>query len=425
MKLNQLLITMKNNARILKAFTLIIALSLAFNSCQKDDKVKLADLNVQVTFSEAFSGLDLSNLYVYITNTLNSGIDSVLTDINGIAMFTDIAPGTYNISCYLNLTAEEAGMASGYYEEMTLNAVKNNVELFAGMETSESIELDGKPGSSLVIKEFYYSGANDPTWSILFKDQFIEIYNNSAEVVYADGLYIACLAPSSNGSSSSDPVLGLPLNESVYANKIAQVPGNGTSYPIEPGESIIIAFNAVDWTNDGAKTFTVDLSIADLELYAIDWLESLGRSGNAFFDIDNVDVPNMNMIYLNIENYGFFDFFSTGASVAIFRSETAPSVIITDPNSSETNPVYYMKINTADIIDGIDMLYDAESADFKRLPSSIDAGFNYVEGSSYTSKSVRRKVAKIVNDRAILMDTNNSTNDFTAIDLPTPGSLGL
>ena len=67
------------------------------------------------------------------------------------------------------------------------------------------------------------------------------------------------------------------------------------------------------------------------------------------------------------------------------------------------------------------MMANAETGDYKRLPASIDAGFNYIEGT-YTGKSVRRKEAETVNGRKVLQDTNNSTNDFEVLDTPTPGS---
>ncbi len=416
---------MKNKLKVLLSATLMSIIALAFVACDDDD-VELASLYVTVDVADSFSGLSVSDIYVYVTNTVDGGVDSALTDASGIATFLDKAPGTYNVSATMELTAEEAGVASGYYEEMTLNAVENNVELLGGFEQETTITLDGEASSSLVIKEFYYSGANDPTYSILFKDQFVEIYNNSDEVVYADGLYIANLAPSTSGSDANDVPLGLDLTEYVYAQKVLRVPGNGTENPIQPGESIVICLNAVDYTNGGANAdISVDLSNADFETYAVDWLESLGRTGNAWFDLDNVDVPNMECIYLNIENYGWFNFTTEGASVAIFRNDNFTVETVVDPRVE--TPVYssYMvKVAVDDIIDGIDMMANAETGDFKRLPSSIDAGFNYVEGSSYTSQSVRRKVAKEVDGRKILQDTNNSTNDFEVIDLATPGSFG-
>ena len=401
---------------------LAVVIATGFTACSDDDDVKLANLNVQLDIAETFSGLDASNMYVYITNTIDNAKDSALTNADGIATFIDLAPGTYNVSASMALTVEQASAAAGYYEEMTLNAVQNDVELMPDVTREVTIELNGTPGASLVIKEFYYNGANDPTYSVMFKDQFVEIYNNSSEVVYADGLYLAGLAVQADGSDANDTPIALDLTEYVYATKILQVPGSGQEYPIEPGSSIVICLNAVDYTDGGAKAdITVDLSGADFETYAIPWLESLGRQGSSYFDLDNADVPNMTCIYNFIENYGWFNFDIKSASIVIFRNDNFEVETVANPEKE--NPGfsdYFVKINVDDIIDGIDMMRDADKGAFKRLPSTVDAGFKYVEGSTYTSKSVRRKVAKEVNGRKILMDSNNSTKDFEAIDLPTP-----
>lgn len=416
---------MKKNRLLLKAI-LPVLVAFGFNACSSDDEVKLANLMVQLDVEDTFTGLSTGDINVLLTNTIDNGTVTVSTNASGIAQFVDIAPGTYNVTATMNLSSEEAGASCGYYEEMTLNAVENNVQLMGGVDSEVTITLDGKPSSSLVIKEFYYNGANDPTYSILFKDQFVEIYNNSAEVAYADGLYLASLAPSTSGSNENDVPLDLDHSEFVYASKILRIPGSGEDYPIQPGGSIIVCLNAVDYTNDGANAdITVDLSTADFETYAIDWLESIGRTGSTYFDLDNVDVPNMECIYLNIENYGWFNFDITSASIAIFKNDNYTVEQAVDP-SKETPAFhdYYAKISVEDIIDGIDMMYNAETSDFKRLPLSVDAGFNFIEGDSYTSKSVRRKVSKEVNGRNILMDTNNSTNDFEVTDLPTPRGFG-
>jgi hypothetical protein len=405
---------------------LAIFIALGFSACEKDDEVSLANLDVQLEVAESFTGLSTGEVYVYITNTIDNGVDSALTNADGLAQFMNIAPGTYNVSASMNLTEEEAGAASGYYEEMTLNAVENDVQLMGGIDSQVFITLNGEPASSLVIKEFYYNGANDPTYSIMFKDQFVEIYNNSSEVVYADGLYLANLAPSRDGIDENDVPLSLEMTEYVYASKILQVPGSGEEYPIQPGESIVVCLNAVDYTNDGANAdITVDLSTADFETYAVDWLQSLGRTGSAYFDLDNVDVPNMECVYLNIENYGWFNFDISSASIVIFRNDNFEIEQVADPSKEVPDfSDYFAKINVNDVVDGIDMMYNAETSAFKRLPEKIDAGFNFIEGETYTSKSVRRKVAKEIDGRRILLDTNNSTNDFEVIDLPTPRGFG-
>lgn len=410
---------MKNKFKSFLKVTLAVAIAFGFAACNDDDEVKLANLNVTVDIANTFTGLSAANMYVYVTNTSDNGVDSALTDANGLATFEDLAPGTYNISASMELTKEEAGAASGYYEEMTLNATKNNEELIGGFDHEVTITLDGEPSSSLVISELYFNGTMVDF--LLYKSQFIELYNNSAEVVYADGLYIAMLAPTRNGSGASEVPLALDLTEKVYAQKIMRVPGSGTDYPVQPGETILIALNAVDYSNGGTST-NPDLSVATLETYATAWMESLGRSGS-YDDVDNIDVPNMECIYIN-QTYGWMQFDAATPSVALFRNESFTVTEVTDPAAGTPAEIYeiYAEINVDDIIDGIDMMLNAESGDFKRLPTSVDAGFNYIDGY-FTGKSVKRKTEKTVDGRVILKDTNNSTNDLEVIDTPTPGEL--
>src|SRR5690606_18853036 len=78
-----------------------------------------------------------------------------------------------------------------------------------------------------------------------FRDHFIEIYNNSNEVLYADGLYIATLEGNTNStltsytlptgqydwSQSTGNNIGSAANtDYVYASNIIKVPGTGTQY---------------------------------------------------------------------------------------------------------------------------------------------------------------------------------------------------
>ncbi|MNP70531.1 hypothetical protein D3C76_1667780 [compost metagenome] len=57
--------------------------------------------------------------------------------------------------------------------------------------------------------------------------------------------------------------------------------------------------------------------------------------------------------------------------------------------------------------------------DKKRLPETVDAGLTYV-GVANSGRSVIRKVKSTIGQRAVLMDTNNSSEDFEVNNNPTP-----
>lgn len=398
------------------AVLIFAALATTFTGCKKEESI-LGAMEITVASSATFPTISVEGIEVIVTNSVDNTTVSAITNSLGVAMVTDLAPGTYSITATMNLTAEEAFEQTGVSKEVTLNAALNDVVLLQKETKLATITLDGKSGASLVIREIYSTGASNDSYSIMFKDNFFEIYNNSESVEYLDGLYIAYLAPQRAGGSASDIVTTLPIGDYVYAVKILQFPGTGTQYPIQPGTAQRVAINAVNYLLAKPNATTVDNSTANFDTYAIEWLQTLGRTGNSYFDLNNPDVPTMNCIYLNITNGGFFNL-DNSASLALLKLDANPSAnTIVDPDIL-TSSLYYIKLPSANIIDGVDMLESAGVGKYKRLPSAIDAGFTYnLENgrSNYTGRSVRRKVAKTLSSgRVVLMDTNNSTNDFTS-----------
>lgn len=392
---------------------------IQFASCQKEEESVLGSLEVTVNSSETYATLDTKEIEVKLTNTFDNSVVKVNTNSVGIAKFSDLAPGTYTVSATKVLKAEEAFVFTGLNKEVTLNALKADIIILPKEAKIESIVLDGKSGGALIIREIYSTGAANDTYAIMFKDQFVEIYNNSEDVQYVDGLYLAYLAPQRAGSDpTKEVVTTLPIGDYVYASKIIQFPGTGTQYPVAPGKAVRIAVNAVNYLESKPLAYTTDNSTANFDTYAINWLQSLGRTGNAYFDIDNPNVPTMNCIYLFIANNGFFNL-DNAPSLALLKLDSNPAIeanITLDPDI--TSQLFYVKLPTSGIIDGVDVLETASANAYKRLPTKIDAGFTYVIDlgkSSYTGKSVRRKVSKTLPDgRVVLMDTNNSGNDFVA-----------
>ena len=423
-------------------------------SCRDDDFGKNGTGNmllpvafkVQVKYDNNYGQLKSKNAVVNLINNDTNDIYTITTDENGVAMFASVIPGTYKINVAKNMQAAEYFSTFGYAlqsEDINFNGAQEGVMVNANV-TGTQIELKAARVGDLVIKQVYYAGSNTSSGAS-FRDQFIEIYNNSSEVIYADGLYIAQLYGKTstvsaaytlaNGqfdwSQSLNMTMGSAANtDYVYSDFVIRIPGNGTQYPIQPGASIIVAANAVNHKaplmgNNGNPipiqnpALTVDLSNADFEAYLGDFRLSIGST--VFnTDIQNPLVPDMQIAYWGRPGY------YSGGTDLLFDTQGRDSFIIfksddfntykdySDPSvaSVVSGTKFFLQIPTDVIIDGVDTQhYNPSSQRPKMLPASIDASYTNVD-NMYNSQAIIRKTKMTINGRIVLEDTNNSANDF-------------
>jgi hypothetical protein len=443
-----------------KIFTLITIITLAF-ACSDDDfggngTLTGVAFNVNLKFDDVYNNLPVENGTITLTNTNTGDVYTASSTSNGIAFFESILPGIYNITATKTLTSAEFNSKFGYTpdsEEVIFNGNQSQVVVNANI-TSTNVTLSASRIGDLVIKQIYYAGSH-ATQGASFRDQFIEIYNNSNQVIYADGLCIGQLYGNTTTTTSSftqingqfdwNKSLGMPLGTTnanshyVYAEYVIKVPGNGTQYPIQPGESIVIAQNAQNHQsplvrNDGQPInitnpdLTIDLSGSEFEVYLGDW--ELANGGTLYnFDLQNPAVTDMIIAYWGRQ--GFFngnkDFLMDNPgrdSMIIFRSENldalpnypAPTILVED-NSTK----YYLQIPTNIIIDGVELQhFNTNSQRPKMLPSNIDASEIKCD-AAFNSQSVIRKIKSTTPDgRKILQDTNNTSEDFVKLAKANP-----
>jgi len=426
---------------------------VAIYSCNSDDDFGGSSTLGSVPFAvnlkydtETFNGEAVSQGEVVLKNTNTGDTYTLQTNATGVANFVDILPGTYDVTATKTLTSAEFTTVFGYApttESVTFNGSQGQVLVNANVSAT-TIQLKSARIGDLVIKQIYYAGSHT-TQGAVFRDQFIEIYNNSNEVIYADGLYIAQLygrtsttAASftlSSGqfdwSQSTGMTNGSSANTNfVYSDYVFRIPGNGTQHPIEPGKSIVLAQTAVNHKapmtdNSGLPVnivnpdLTVDLSSADFEAYLGNFRVSLGEDVYRY-DIQNPAVPDMEIAYwgrtgfpnnnkdMILDNLGRDSF-------VIFRADNFASFPnFTDPSVSTVVPTttYFVQIPNSTIIDGVDLQhFNPSSQRPKMLPSEIDASFINTD-AAYNSQAVIRKTKATIDGRVILEDTNNSANDF-------------
>lgn len=397
---------------ILFIFLLTATASLLL-SCRKElNSSVLIPISVKVTYPDYFSVSNAEGAEVSIMNTSTKRTYTGVTNEAGEVVFENMIPGNYIVNASRAVTEEEAEQMTPFTQEIFLNGNARDV-LFYQTSSPLSIELQGGQVGGLVFKQIYYTGSRTPLGGSYFSDQFFEIYNNSLDTIYVDSLCIGDTGGAPGNNLNAKPSGFQSDKENVHLVNVWMIPGNGKSHPLAPGESVIIAQDGINHRTDPlGNELSIDLGpgVADYETY-------VERADNR--DIDNPDVPNMIPVHLG--SVGFDWLVSVfGGSMVIFKHPDPASLEkVTDPAS--TAATLYTRIPLEYVIDAVEGLASAAASGFKRLPTSLDAGFQYCSGS-YVNEAIMRKVRKTVNGVRILQDTNNSTADFEVITPPIPKS---
>ncbi len=390
----------------MKKYSLIFCISIlfAFSSCMNDDIKSHSQLRVQLGFQSEFGMVNPDNIDVFITNRVTGRKYNVKTNSTGLATFV-VEGGIYNINSTYNMSADS--VFNGNVEDVVV----------AEIENQDLVNMDMIYGklSPLVFKEIYYSGSRTPANKTYYADQFHEVYNNSIDVQYLDGLCIGVLQPSSSSASpwkddNGDLMPLLPINFMAW-----RIPGNGTDYPLQPGQSIVIAQDGINHMKDpsGNPNSPVDMSNADWETY-------FDLSGK---DTDSPSVPNLQMMWANTASMYDWLHSTSGSAVILFKIPGDWQEFVDNPDNLMTRPgstssTKYLVIPKSYVIDAVECV-KSETKNYKRLPNDLDAGYIYCSGS-YSKESIRRKVKEIKNGRVIYRDTNNSSEDFVVNTTPTP-----
>jgi hypothetical protein len=392
----------------MKKFLFLIPVSLLvallFTGCEKDG-TKLYEATVTVYYPQGYDQEFAEDVLVTVKNITTAQEDTARTDANGIAKFA-LELGTYTISASNEVT-------DFYFNGITQNAIVTT--------TLNDFTIDliaSSKGGGLVFKEIYYTGSKTPAATNYYADQFHEIYNNSDEVIYLDGLCIGVLEPTGSTTSAWVDASGTVLDRLPVTYHALMFPGTGTTYPLQPRTSIVLAQDAINHQTDplGNSSSPVNLADAQFETY----IEAPGK---------DTDTPaSVNLIMMYTTSASMYDWLHSvfGSAVIIFRLPTGldyatfvanPDNFMTKPGSTSTTQ--FFMVHKDWVIDAVEICNPDVSKQNKRLPVSLDAGKVFSSGT-YTSKSIRRKVSKILDNKVIYQDTNNSTNDFVTEWTPTP-----
>lgn len=319
------------------------------------------------------------------------GTEYYLTsDSNGVIKIKGIISDKYIITVTRNMSSGEMEFIGGTTVRLVklVNKKTRILELNAASPANIDLEMDMMEGGSpIVISEIYACGPQGS--GLYYHDKYVEVFNQSDSVLYLDKMMIAIVYTNSNTGLHyrDDP-------EFIHSKSIWIFPGNGTDYPIQPGQFVLCAEDAIDHRMNAPNS--VDLSQADFEFYKDDAP-----------DIDNPAIPNMIKIYQTAGN----DWLIGGETGSLVLSNySADSLLPFDDQ---------FLIPYRSVFDGVEYKADPTKLDKKILNEGIDAGCT--GGIQfYTGKSMERI---LISDskRKILKDENNSSVDFMIINAPSPG----
>ncbi|WP_128331998.1 DUF4876 domain-containing protein [Apibacter sp. HY039] len=372
-------------------------------SCSNDDSYdvnssNLTSVELKLLIPEDEKTYEIENLEVYFKE-INSGIETKI-ESKSLSIKIDLNSGNYKISVQGSIKKEnnlikltgiqESVLISGTHQIITLQLLKSIIS-----------------NNDLLIEEIYYTGSKNSLTGIpYFGDRYFKIFNNSDQIVYADGLLLAESEFTTNDKKDYSPDI---MNDAFAAGGVIILPGKGKEYPIQPGTSIIIAESANN--HKSINSNYINLSFANFEMY------------NPYDDetVDNPLVPNTEFLFnsVSIDKKGVRSYI-----IARLPSTVSKEKFLTDYRYHYTYSEWgypmegdAMSIPNDWIIDAVN-LSNGKDPDWILTSSSLDNGWTTCslhEGDeSRYGKSVKRKP---IDSQPItkLKDTNNSKDDFEAV----------
>jgi hypothetical protein len=387
---------MKNIYKLILVSVLVVFTAVScqqFENLSKIGEVQSLNAVIKVNLNLGSAPVP-SSLNVRLINYAERYEVTATMGANGSVTIPDIIPGIYTVTVTSEMSQD--GFTYNYSgNAVNIDIVTNNKQITINVGASKS--------GALVLKEVYYCGSRTPTGGSYFRDQFYEIYNNSETVQNVKGLCIAILNPLT--ATANLPVWpGADAADYVYATTIWQVPLN-MDYPLNPGESIIIAQMADDHKKSNLNPNSpVNLLSAEFETLV-----------NTTSLIQDNPAINMVMAFWPSPTPQWLTTVFGGAFVIYFPNEPINPALFVTPVGSTARA---FRIPIEDVVDALELVGNANQVQLKRMPAVLDAGAATV-GGTYLSMSVARKIKETMPDgRIIYYDTNNSSEDFEVMNPP-------
>lgn len=376
----------------------------AMSSCVDfNDATQAINLQVQVVQPTDFvKPSSLEGLEVKLK--VNDNEQTAITDAQGVATFKGITPDVYSISTSWELTSNRYSeltgdniTVSGATVTGTINAQLISQDAIVDLPTQVAVNRD------IIISKVYYAGSKDNNNKNYIAGKYIELYNQSDRDIDVSGLYIGLVETESNPAYTLEN-LRTAFNDSIVLLKqLFQIPGE-SAVKLAPGKTLLIANSAID--HSGKGQYENNLLEADFE--------AKDASGKT---VNNPAVPGLSLIYTVYPAISNMNILNGGpCGLVIFRTTTDIQAMGKTYSYGKTSGNEWIKLPKRYIIDGVDIIRKKNTGvdiSSKRMGADIDAGYINIESvNGYTGEVVYRKTSRTTNGKKLLLDTNNSSQDF-------------
>jgi len=392
-----------------KIFTIFLAAFLILVSCSKNEEIINSPLRISLKLPMNLENATLEQAEATLINIetmARYSVDDFKLDGNDYVATVIVPEGKYNITASGNISYNIGSSTTA----TTMKAEALGVEVASTNSMVTLLFNNYNAEAGMMIKEIFFTSSTfSGTQRPYTDDQYLILTNNSDHLIYADSLAIVESKFQSDMQWELTPDL---MKDAITVSWLYLIPGNGTSVPVEAGESLLIALNAKNHTTINSNS--IDLSGAQFEFYDV-------SPNTEFFDEDNPAATNLIKWYSDLWSYTMLN--NKGSkSYGIVRMHSDYDTFIESNyykytyivnaawGTYESNGDGYFIPNSW-VIDWVNLAIMNEWA-WNVASPSLDSGWTYCAETSSDKSRYGLSVIRKLDESGKLVDTNNSTNDF-------------
>lgn len=395
-----------------KYIAYFLAALLILSSCSKDEEIINAPLSIRLQLPMNLENATLEHAEATLTNIetmVSYSVGDFKLDGNSYLSTVTLPEGRYNIEATGNISYSIGSSTAS----TTMKAEALGVEVATKNTANSMVTLlfnNYNAEAGMVIEEIFFTSSTfSGTQRPYTDDQYLILTNNSDHLIYADSLAIVESKFQSDMQWELTPDL---MKDAITVSWLYLIPGNGTSVPVDAGESLLIALNAKNHTLINSNS--INLSGAQFEFYDM-------SPNTEFFDEDNPDATNLIKWYSDLWSYTMLNNKGT-KSYGIVRMHSDYDTFIESNYYKYTyivNAAWGTYESSGDgyfipnswVIDWVNLSIQNEWA-WNVASPALDSGWTYCAETSSDKSRYGTSVIRKSDESGKLVDTNNSTNDF-------------